>query len=170
MSAIDLSTNVLTRHLLAPSAVEFARQQKWVIRVGGNEVSPSLSALLPVTRRKRRRLYGIGFDVKLRALFRFQNNNIRSKGLRTYFCFLFCPWAYPYQDDNSVAAATADGGNPYSSPLLELFCTGVCVERGRQAAFAAYKSQNSVSRCVSGWKTMHGFPSSTSAVQFNNFN
>lgn len=38
----------------------------------------------------------------------------------THFFVLFYPLAYPYQDDNSVAAATADGGSPYSSPLLEL--------------------------------------------------
>jgi hypothetical protein len=38
----------------------------------------------------------------------------------THFLILFYPLAYPYQDDNSVAAATADGGNPYSSPLLFL--------------------------------------------------
>lgn len=46
----------------------------------------------------------------------------------TYFSVLFCPLAYPYQDDNSVAAATADGGNPYSSPLLELSGNGGLVE------------------------------------------
>lgn len=46
----------------------------------------------------------------------------------THFFVLFYPLAYPYQDDNSVAAATADGGNPYSSPLLELFFAGVLLK------------------------------------------
>lgn len=46
---------------------------------------------------------------------------IIDQNINTHFFVLFYPLAYPYQDDNSVAAATADGGNPYSSPLLELY-------------------------------------------------
>lgn len=59
------------------------------------------------------------------AIFRV---NIRMINKSTHFFVLFYPLAYPYQDDNSVAAATADGGNPCSSPLLELSCDGGLVE------------------------------------------